>query len=83
MNLTGWEVVAQIWDLSRSTKYADFDVEYVDRAEGSVRLLLDYEETEDLPSEAAYDVLLVNPSGRREYYIEGTITVSEGFTYVP
>ena len=27
-----------------------------------------------------YDVLLTNPSGLKEYYLEGTIYVSEGYT---
>lgn len=83
IDLTGWDVVAQIWDLARSTKYADFDVEYVSRPNGSVRLLLDYADTEELPNEATYDVLLVNPAGKREYYLEGSVMVAEGFTDVP
>ena len=32
------------------------------------------------PDELYYDVLLENSSGEREYYLEGVITVSEGYT---
>ena len=32
------------------------------------------------PSELAYDVLLKNSNNEREYYIQGTIFVSEGYT---
>ena len=80
INLTGWTAVAQIWDQGRSEKYADFQTEYVNRALGQISLFLGYQETIDLPRFTEYDVLLINPSGLREYYVEGTITASEGYT---
>lgn len=83
VNLTGCTVAAQVWDPSRTTKYADFTTIYVDRALGKVRLKLSYTVTETLPSESTYDVLIINASGDREYYLEGTITASEGYTAIP
>lgn len=82
INLTGWTVAAQVWDQSRSTKYADFSIEYVNRIEGRVRLSLSYSTTATFPNETVYDVLLINPSDVREYYLEGTIVASEGYTVV-
>ena len=38
------------------------------------------EQTATLPNEVYYDVLLTNPSGLKEYYLEGIIYVSEGYT---
>lgn len=80
INLTGWTVAAQVWDQSRTTKYADFDVDYINRPLGSVRLRLSHTATESLPKESVYDVLLIDSSGTREYYLEGTIMASEGYT---
>lgn len=83
IDLTGWTVVAQVWDLSRATKYADFTTEYLSRPEGRVRLKLSYQDTASLPNESAYDVLLISNIGLREYYLEGSINASEGYTSVP
>lgn len=80
INLTGWTVEAQVWNKNRTTKYADFAVDYTDRSTGTVAISLTDEQTETLPSEIYYDVLLTNPSGLKEYYLEGIIYVSEGYT---
>lgn len=82
IDLTGWTVAAQVWDKGRSTKYADFTVDYLNRVQGRVRLRLDFATTTTFPNETVYDVLLVNTLGEREYYLEGTITSSEGYTTV-
>jgi hypothetical protein len=80
INLTGWTVAAQTWNKERTTKYADFAVTYTNRATGTVAIALTDEQTTLLPDEAYYDVLLTNPSGLKEYYLEGIIFVSEGYT---
>lgn len=80
IDLTGWTVAAQVWDQARSTKYADFTTDYVSRPQGRVRLNLSHTVTTTFPNETVYDVLLVNPNGLREYYLEGTITAAEGYT---
>jgi hypothetical protein len=80
INLTGWTVEAQAWNQGRTTKHADFTVTYTDRATGTVAIALTDEQTATLPNEAYYDVLLTNGSGLKEYYLEGIIYVSEGYT---
>ena len=35
------------------------------------------------PDELSYDVLILNSAGQREYYLEGNIFVSEGYTTIP
>jgi hypothetical protein len=80
INLTGWIVAAQAWNQARTTKYADFTVTYTNRATGTIAIVLTDEQTTIFPDEAYYDVLLTNPSGLKEYYLEGTIYVSEGYT---
>ena len=80
INLTGWTVEAQAWNQARTTKYADFAVEYTDRSTGTVAIAVTDEQTALFPNEAYYDVLLTNPAGLKEYYLEGIIYVSEGYT---
>ena len=80
INLNGWTVAAQAWDKKRTTKYADFAITYTDRANGTVGMSLTDEQTVSLPDELYYDVLLTNTLGIKEYYLEGTIYVQEGYT---
>ena len=80
INLAGWTVAAQVWNQDRTTKYADFTVTYTDRSTGTVAIALADEQSALLPNEAYYDVLLTNPSGLKEYYLKGSIYVSEGYT---
>jgi hypothetical protein len=80
INLTGWTVEAQAWNQNRTTKYADFAVTYTNRVTGTVAITLTDTQTSTFPNEAFYDVLLTDGSGLKEYYLEGTIYVSEGYT---
>ena len=80
MNLNGWTVYAQVWQNDRAAKIADFTVTVTNAAGGAVTLLLPYSVTASLPDECRYDVMLVNPSGLREYYLEGIVRPSQGYT---
>lgn len=80
INLTGWTVKAQAWSTDRATKYADFAVTYTNRSTGTVDLALTDTQTTDFPNELRYDVLLIDGSDIREYYLEGVIYVEQGYT---
>jgi len=80
INLTGYTAYAQAWDKARSTKYADFGIAYTDRANGQITISLTDTQTATFIDELYYDVLLENGSGSREYYLEGVIFVSQGYT---
>ena len=80
IDLTGWTVAAQAWDRTRTTKHADFSVTYTNRSTGTVALSLTDTQTTLFPDEAYYDVLLTDPSDVKEYYLEGVIIVSQGYT---
>jgi len=80
INLTGWTVAAQVWDQGRTTKFADFTVTYTNLVTGTVAISLTYTQTAAFPGEAYYDVLLTNPSGLKEYYLEGIVFISQGYT---
>ena len=80
INLTGWTVLAQVWDKDRTAKIGDFTVTITSAANGQVNLKLPYTVTAVLPVEARYDVMLIAPSGLREFYLEGICRASEGYT---
>ena len=80
INLTGWTVEAQVWNQGRTTKYADFAVTYTNRSTGTIAIALTDTQTAVFPDETYYDVLLTNGSGLKEYYLEGIIYASEGYT---
>jgi len=80
LNLTGWTVYAQVWDADRTLKHADFTVTYVNRVTGQIKLALTDTQTATFPGQAFYDVLLEDTAGLKNYYIEGNVYVSEGYT---
>ena len=81
IDLTGYTVASQVYDESRTTLYASFSVTYTNRSAGTVDIALTDTQTATFtPNVLKYDVLLTNPSGLKEYYLEGNIFVSEGYT---
>ena len=81
INLTGFTVAAQVYDDPRTTKFADFDVTYTNRVSGIVDIKLSDTDTANFtPNVLKYDVLLTDGSGNKEYYLEGTLFISEGYT---
>lgn len=80
INLTGWTAYAQVWNQGRTTKYADFAITYTNRATGQIKIALTDTQTAAFPNEAFYDVLLEDTAGLRNYYLEGIVYVSEGYT---
>lgn len=81
IDLTGFTVEAQVWEETRTTKYADFSVTYTNRSTGTIDIALTDTQTATFsPNILKYDVLLTNPSGLKEYYLEGNIFMSEGYT---
>ena len=82
INLTGYTVAAQVWDKDRKVKFADWNVTYTNRATGTVDIALTDVQTASFIRDSVlyYDVLLTNGSGLKEYYVEGNINVSEGYT---
>lgn len=80
IDLTGYTAYAQAWDKARSTKYADFSVAYTNRSNGQITISLTDTQTAGFIDVLYYDVLLEDGSGSREYYLEGIIFVSQGYT---
>ena len=80
INLTGATVIMQAWNKERTKKYADFAVAYTDRANGKVTLALTDAQTEWFPASMNYDLLIQDSAGLREYYLEGIVTVKQGYS---
>ena len=81
INLTGYTVYAQCWDSGRNIKYGDFTVVYTNRVTGTVDISLTDTQTATFETDTlSYDVMLEDSNGLREYYLEGVITMSEGYT---
>ena len=81
ISLNGYTVEAQVWEETRKLKFADFTVTYTNRSTGTVDIALTDTQTATFtPSLLKYDVLLTDPNGLKEYYLEGNITMSEGYT---
>lgn len=83
IDITGWTAYAQAWDVSRTTKFADFTVTYGNRINGEFTVSLSDTDTATLPDEAWYDILLEDGTGLREYYLQGILYVSEGYSAPP
>ena len=72
-----------MWDKARTGKYADFTVAYTNRSNGEFTISLSTTQTTQFtPAELVYDVLILDTNGKREYYLEGNIFVSEGYTTI-
>lgn len=80
IDLSGWAAYSEIWDKKRIEQYSEFEIIYNDPEDGKIQLYIQSAETPRLPNECFYDVMLENPEGLKQYYLEGLIYVSEGYT---
>ena len=81
INLTGYTVVATVWDENRKIKFADWGVTYTNRSGGIVDIALSDTQTDNFNvGTLKYDVKLTEPSGDEHYYIKGNLNVTEGYT---
>ena len=81
INLTGASIAAQVYDESRSIKYADWTVVYTNRVGGIVDISLSDTDTANFALDTLfYDVLLTDSTGSKNYYLEGKLFISEGYT---
>ena len=83
VNLTNFTIAAQVWNKDRTGKYADFTIVKTNATNGEFTMSLSHVQTlQFTPNELVYDVLLLNGSNKREYYLEGNIFVNEGYTTI-
>ena len=83
IDLSSFTIASQVWDKDRTGKYADFFITKTNATDGQFTMSLTHTQTTQfLPNELSYDVLILNAAGEREYYIQGNIFVSEGYTTI-
>ena len=81
VNLTGYTVLASIWkDERRREKLADLTVQYVNRATGSIKLSLSRAQTRAITRSGFWDLLVIEPGGAADYWLEGPAVLDVGLT---
>jgi len=81
VNLTGYTLISQVWNTSRTSKAADASITVTNTTGGLFTWkVTDTQTTTFTGEEYKYDILLTNGSGDKEYWVEGTIYMSEGYT---
>lgn len=81
VNLTGYTVLASIWkDEKRRVKLADLTVTYVNRAIGSIKLSLTRAQTREITTGGFWDMLVIEPGGAADYWLEGPAVLDVGLT---
>lgn len=81
LNLSGFTASAKIRRSHSATTSSDFNIEFIDRVGGVVRLFLTNHQTSLLKYKRyVYDVVIESPSGIKTRVVEGLIEVSPGVT---
>lgn len=81
INLTGYTILASIYkDRDRREKLVDLDVIYTNRATGSIKLRLDRTVTRTLTQGGFWDLLVIEPGGDADYWLEGPAPLDIGLT---
>ena len=81
LNITGYTVLAQIWkDEKRRVKLADLTVTYVNRAAGQIKLSLTRAQTRAITTGGFWDLLVIEPGGNADYWLEGPAALDVGLT---
>jgi len=81
VNLQGYSIASQIWDKEREIKAADATCVITSATNGTFTWTVTDTQTSDFYlDEYQYDVQLTDGSGLKEYWIEGTIFMSQGYT---
>lgn len=81
VNLNGYTVVAQIWKTEkRREKIADLTVTYINRNAGTIKLSLTRSQTRNLKIGGHWDMLVIEPGGAADYWLEGSVSLYIGLT---
>ncbi len=83
LNATGYQLVAQVWDRRRTTKLADGVIEWIDQATGMFELVIQWPVTTAIVQDGQWDLLVIEPSGDRYFWLEGTAFLDRNFSSPP
>lgn len=79
-NLTGHQVLAQVWDDKRRRKFADMTVSILDAVDGEIELEIDSDITSQIKKQGEWDLMVIYPNGTKQYWLEGNVTIDLGYT---
>jgi hypothetical protein len=82
LNMTGYSVEAEIWTERRTNRLANMVVTFTDRPTGKLNLSIPNSVTTTITSVGVWDLLVINPSGKRDYWIRGRTALAVGYTDV-
>ena len=81
VNLAGYTAAAQLRKHRESSTSVSFDVIFVERDKGKIKLSIPLWKTSRLnPGRYYYDILFRKPNGNREIVLEGSINVTAGIS---
>lgn len=82
LNMNGYTVEAEIWTERRTNKLADMVVTWTDRPIGKLNLSIPSSVTSTITTTGVWDLLVVSPSNKRNYWIRGKTALAVGYTDV-
>ena len=81
INMSGYSIASQVWDSGRTSKAADVTCTFTNQTNGVFDWkVTDTQTTTFTSDEYKYDLLVTDPTGLKEYWLEGTIYMDEGYT---
>lgn len=80
MNATGYQLVAQVWNRQRTTKLADGVITWIDQVAGLFELVIQYPVTRLITQDGRWDLMVIEPSGDRYYWLEGTAFLDPNYS---
>ena len=80
VNATGYQLVAQVWNRQRTTKLADGVITWIDQSNGLFELVIQYPVTRLITQDGQWDLMVIEPSGDRYYWLEGTAFLDRNYS---
>lgn len=82
LNLTGYSIEAEVWTERRTNRLANMVVTWTDRSIGKVNLSIPNSVTSTISSSGVWDLLVISPSGKRDYWMRGKASLAVGYSDV-
>lgn len=81
LNLTGYTFSSQVWKTEkRREKVIDLTVEILDAEEGKIKISLTRSQTREIKTGGFWDLLVIEPSGAADYWLEGEAVLDLGLS---
>lgn len=80
VNMSGYTIVAKLFNRRGTSKLADFQTTFVTQASGLFRIKIDASVTSGITEQGQYDILLTDPNNDKFYILEGAAFWQQGFS---